>query len=73
MPLTRDQLPARIARELPVGSYVKLGIGLPTPGAQPRAGRRPRRAAQRERILGLAHYPTEDAVDPDSSTPARRP
>src|SRR5947208_1211042 len=69
MPLTREQIAARIAKEIKHGFYVNLGIGIPTLVANYIPSELQVMLQSENGLLGMGPYPIETSdyseVDPD--------
>ncbi|MEP6944236.1 MAG: 3-oxoacid CoA-transferase subunit B [Betaproteobacteria bacterium] len=71
--LTRDQLAARVARDIPEGAYVNLGIGLPTTVANHLPADREIFLQSENGLLGMGPAPAAGAEDPDLINAGKQP
>ena len=62
--LTRDEIAVRVARDIPEGWYVNLGIGIPTRVADRLPAGREGVFQSENGVLGFGPAPAADAVDP---------
>src|SRR3546814_19686923 len=63
--LTRDQMAARVARDIPEGAYVNLGIGLPTSVANYLPADKAIFLQSENGLLGMGPAPAPGAEDPN--------
>src|SRR5207245_5035316 len=71
--LTRDQMAARVARDIPEGSYVNLGIGLPTLVANHLPKDREIFLHSENGLLGMGPAPAPGEEDPDLINAGKQP
>lgn len=65
MPLSREDIAKRIAREVRDGDYVNLGIGIPTLVANYIPDNIQVMLQSENGLLGMGPFPTESEIDPD--------
>ena len=70
---TRDQMAARVARDIRDGAYVNLGIGLPTLVANHLPGDREIILHTENGLLGMGPAPAPGAEDPDLINAGKQP
>jgi len=71
--LDRNAIAARVARDIPEGAYVNLGIGLPTLVAGHLPKDREVILHSENGVLGIGPRPAPDAVDPDLIDAGKEP
>ena len=70
---TRDQMAARVARDIPEGAYVNLGIGLPTMVANHLPKEREIFLHSENGLLGMGPAPAAGSEDPDLINAGKQP
>jgi 3-oxoadipate CoA-transferase, beta subunit len=70
---TRDQMAARVARDIPEGAYVNLGIGLPTLVANHLATDKEIILHSENGMLGMGPAPAPGDEDPDLVNAGKQP
>jgi 3-oxoadipate CoA-transferase beta subunit len=73
MKWTRDQMAARVARDIPEGAYVNLGIGLPTLVANHLSPGKDIFLHSENGLLGMGPAPLAGQEDPDLTNAGKQP
>ena len=71
--LTREQMAARVARDIPEGAYVNLGIGLPTSVANYLPADKEIFLQSENGLLGMGPAPAPSEEDPDLINAGKQP